>query len=85
MDQKHGFTFYYASVFGVVYLYHFLLLYVQILRSVFESEVATPTMNLFLIIRTGLATGFLIFALTFITNAVKSWNEAPSVTSSNIY
>ena len=55
------------------------------IRSVFESQIATPTMNLFLIIRTGLATGFLIFALTFITNAVKSWNEAPSVTSSNIY
>ena len=39
------------------------------------------TMNFLLIIRTGLATAFLIFALTFIADAIKSWKDSPSVTS----
>ena len=40
-------------------------------------------MKLILVLQTGLATGLLILAVTFISNAIKSWNEAPSVTSGN--
>ena len=39
------------------------------------------TMNFLLIIRTGLATAFLIFALKFIADAINSWIDSPSVTS----
>ena len=38
-------------------------------------------MNFLLIIRTGLATAFLIFALKFIADAINSWIDSPSVTS----
>ena len=33
------------------------------------------------VLRTSIATALLLFALTFIVNAVTSWNASPSVTS----
>ena len=41
-------------------------------------------MRLFLVLRFGIATAFLGAALTFIANAVKSWNNTPSVTSGEL-
>ena len=41
-------------------------------------------MRLFLVLRFSIATAFLGAALTFIANAVKSWNNTPSVTSGEL-
>ena len=37
------------------------------------------------VLRTSIATALLIFALTFITNAVTSWNASPSVTTGTYF
>ena len=41
-------------------------------------------MRLFLVLRFFIATAFLGAALTFIANAVSSWNNTPSVTSGEL-
>ena len=41
-------------------------------------------MRLLLVLRFGISTALLGAALTFITNAVKSWNNTPSVTSGEL-
>ena len=51
-----------------------------------KEEKADPssrpnTMRFLLILRTGIATAFLLCALTLIFDAVRSWNASPSVTS----
>ena len=64
----------------------FCTLKLQIFFIYYRSNLKETTMilkelRIVPIIRTGIATVFLLSAMTFIINAVKSWNSSPTVTS----